>query len=111
MDSLHTVANYINLNANPLHMNGRSFENNCNVYIYTRVILVFSVGIQSVRWRVNWQKVPACVHNAYLWLSHRIDVLAVVGILVLDLRNFQLQTSNYTFRICSYSVMIDSLRD
>jgi hypothetical protein len=35
---------------------------------------------------------------------------AVVCILVLDLRNFQLQTSNFTSWICSYSVGIDSLR-
>lgn len=64
------------------------------------VVVAFSVALDSV----------CC--NGYVrpwWLLHRIDASAVVGILVLDLRNFQLQTSNYTSRIWSYSVVIDSL--
>ena len=62
------------------------------------IFVTFSVALDSV----------CC--SGYRWLLHRIDAFAVVSILVLDLCNFQLQTNNYTSRICSYSVVIDSLR-
>ena len=132
MHSQHTVDNSIHWNANPLHMNGHSFENNCNICIYgPYVVVVFSVGIacpsagESVHQSL-WLTSPDFtlsfvvvafsaallywIHQAYRWLLHRIDASAVVGILVLDLSNFHLQTSIYTSRICSYSVVIDSLR-
>ena len=48
MDLLHTVDNYINWNANPLHMNTRSFGNNCNQYIYTHMSLLSSLLELSV---------------------------------------------------------------
>lgn len=56
MDSLHTVDNYIHGNANPLHMNGRSSENNCNVYIYARTVCQSCLLWQnrrSIGWRVS----------------------------------------------------------
>ena len=64
------------------------------------VVVAFSEALDSVYCNVYVRRTD----------GRCIDASAVVGILVLDLRNFHLQTSNSTSRICSYSVVIDSLR-
>ena len=67
-----------------------SFENNCNVYIYARMSLLSSL----------LESGPSAGESLVMFIVDRIVVLAVVGILVLDLCNFKLQTNNYTSRIC-----------
>jgi hypothetical protein len=66
------------------------------------MVVAFSAALDSVCCNGYVRRTDGCLH--------RIDASGVVGILVLDLCNFQLQTSNSMSRICSYSVVIDSLR-
>jgi hypothetical protein len=103
----YTVYNYINWSANPLHMNGQSFENNCNVYIFTPVrrccLLCWnpqsSCRVHQSLWFHFISLSLKLVFPGCRWLewilqstiqkcSNRIDTLAVVCILILGLHHF-----------------------